>query len=48
MMPSKQDLIRSKWFGVTYKEDKDYVVESFGKLIDAGVYAEDLFSDLKK
>lgn len=32
-----------KWFGVTYKEDKDYVVESFGKLIDAGVYAEDLF-----
>ena len=37
-----------KWFGVTYKEDKDYVVESFGKLIDAGVYAEDLFSDLKK
>ena len=37
-----------KWFGVTDKEDKDYVVESFGKLIDAGVYAEDLFSDLKK
>lgn len=37
-----------KWFGVTYKEDRDYVVESFGKLIDAGVYAEDLFSDLKK
>ena len=37
-----------KWFGVTYKEDKDYVVESFGKLIDAGVYAEELFSDLKK
>ena len=37
-----------RWFGVTYKEDKDYVVESFGKLIDAGVYVEDLFSDLKK
>ena len=37
-----------KWFGVTYNEDKEYVVESFGKLIDAGVYAEDLFSDLKK
>ena len=37
-----------QWCGVTYKEDKDYVVESFGKLIDAGVYAEDLFSDLKK
>ena len=36
-----------RWFGVTYKEDKDYVIESFGKLIDAGVYQEELFSDLK-
>ena len=36
-----------RWFGVTYKEDKDYVIESFGKLIDAGVYQEKLFSDLK-
>ena len=36
-----------EWFGVTYKEDKDYVIESFGKLIDAGVYQEELFSDLK-
>lgn len=35
-----------KWFGVTYKEDKPAVVESFGKLIEAGVYKEDLFSDL--
>lgn len=35
-----------KWFGVTYAEDKEYVVESFKKLIDEGVYKEDLFSDL--
>ena len=36
-----------KWFGVTYKEDKDYVVKSFSKLIEDGVYAEKLFEDLK-
>lgn len=36
-----------KWFGVTYKEDKAFVVESFKKLIDAGVYKKELFSDLK-
>jgi hypothetical protein len=32
-----------KWFGVTYKEDKDYVIESFKKLIADGVYSEKLF-----
>ena len=32
-----------KWFGVTYKEDKDYVIDSFKKLIADGVYAEKLF-----
>ena len=36
-----------KWFGVTYKEDKDYVVKSFAKLIEAGVYQKNLFKDLK-
>lgn len=35
-----------KWFGVTYKEDKPVVVDSFRALIQAGVYQEDLFSDL--
>ena len=35
-----------KWFGVTYKEDKDFVVESFKRLIENGVYNADLFSDL--
>lgn len=37
---------KDKWFGVTYREDKPYVVESFKKLIEAGMYQEDLFSDL--
>lgn len=33
----------SKWMGVTYKEDKDYVVSSLKKLIDEGVYNEELW-----
>ena len=36
-----------KWFGVTYKEDKEYDVKSFAKLIEDGVYKEKLFEDLK-
>lgn len=32
----------SKWFGVTYKEDKDYVKESINALVDGGVYPRDL------
>lgn len=35
-----------KWFGVTYKEDKESVVNSFRALIDAGVYGRDLYADL--
>ena len=38
---------QDKWFGVTYKEDKPVVVESFAKLIADGVYQKDLFSDLQ-
>lgn len=34
------------WFGVTYQEDKEQVTRSFRELIDAGVYREDLYSDL--
>lgn len=34
-----------KWFGVTYKEDKPVVVESFQNLIKTGVYEPDLFAD---
>lgn len=33
----------SKWFGVTYKEDKPIVQESISKLIADGVYPEKLF-----
>lgn len=34
---------QDKWFGVTYKEDKDAVVEAFRDLIARGVYKEDLW-----
>ncbi len=34
---------KDKWFGVTYKEDKQMVVESFRALIEQGVYPEKLF-----
>lgn len=37
---------RDSWFGVTYKEDKAAVVESFRKLIADGVYKEKLYGDL--
>ncbi len=37
-----------KWFGVTYKEDKESVVENFKELLDKGVYNSKLFSDLIK
>ena len=37
-----------QWFGVTYKEDKAAVVESFKKLYQQGVYQDNLYSDLKK
>lgn len=35
-----------KWFGVIYKEDKDYVVKSLARLIEDGVYKKKLFEDL--
>ena len=38
---------KDKWFGVTYKEDKQTVIDSFAKLVADGVYQKDLFSDLK-
>lgn len=34
---------KDRWFGVTYKEDKEVVVESFKQLIANGVYPEKLF-----
>ena len=34
----------ASWFGVTYQEDKAYVVEKFRELIEKGVYNEKLFN----
>lgn len=34
---------KDKWFGVTYKEDRDYVSEAFKRLVREGVYPEKLF-----
>lgn len=34
---------KDKWFGVTYKEDKPFVMESIQKLKDAGIYPEKLW-----
>jgi NDP-sugar pyrophosphorylase family protein len=39
---------RDAWFGVTYKEDKQKVVDSFKALYAKGAYAPDLYADLKK
>lgn len=37
---------KDMWFGVTYKEDKAAVMQSFRDLIAAGAYQKDLYSDL--
>ena len=37
---------KDRWFGVTYREDKPVVVESFRKLIADGVYGKSVFEDL--
>lgn len=33
----------SHWFGVTYREDKPFVVESIRRMVDKGIYPEKLF-----
>ncbi len=35
-----------QWFGVTYKEDKAFVIDSMRGLVEKGVYCSDLYSDL--
>ena len=35
-----------RWFGVTFREDKPAVTESFRQLIAQGVYSPELYSDL--
>lgn len=37
---------QDKWFGVTYQEDRELVVDSFRKLIAQGVYGKELYGDL--
>ena len=37
---------KDKWFGVTYKEDKELVKNSFKELIGRGEYQENLFEDI--
>lgn len=34
---------KDSWFGVTYKEDKETVMQSFRALVDQGIYPEKLF-----
>ena len=36
-----------KWFGVTYREDRDAVAESLAALADRGLYTRPLFRDLE-
>ncbi len=36
-----------KWFGVTYREDRDAVADSLAALADAGVYSRPVFADLE-
>lgn len=37
-----------KWFGVTYQEDRELVIDSIRGLIQSCVYREDLYADLNK
>lgn len=34
----------ARWFGVTYHEDRDYVAGEFKKLVEDGVYPENLYN----
>ena len=34
---------KDKWFGVTYKEDKETVVQCIRELVEKGEYPEKLF-----
>jgi UTP-glucose-1-phosphate uridylyltransferase len=35
---------REKWFGVTYREDRDMVINSLKSLVDKGIYPSDLWA----
>ena len=36
--------VSDKWFGVTYKEDKETVMKSFAELVEKGVYKKKLYA----
>ena len=36
-----------KWYGMTYKEDKDKVVEALQALVEKGEYPANLWASLK-
>ena len=36
---------RDQWFGVTYKEDREAVVRSVGRLVEKGLYPPKLYTD---
>jgi hypothetical protein len=40
----KVDSSTATWYGVTYKEDKEYVKGSIGKLIENGTYPAKLWN----
>ena len=33
-----------KWYGITYKEDKEDVVKAIREMIDKGIYKENLWN----
>jgi hypothetical protein len=35
---------RDQWFGVTYREDKPVAIEHIRKLVEQGVYPDNLWS----
>jgi dTDP-glucose pyrophosphorylase len=39
--------INEKWFGVTYKEDRPMVLENINKLINSGVYPDNLWKEFQ-
>ena len=39
---------KSKWLGVTYKEDKASVVEGINQLVESGAYPTNLWANFEK
>ena len=35
---------KESWFGVTYQEDKAAVVQAIRRLVDVGIYGENLYA----